>query len=51
MFFTRLLLYKLPSISQTMGLDAFSRIKSFVFWLKFHWIFSKGPIDNNPAVV
>ena len=26
-------------------------MKSFIFWLKFHWsFFPKGPIDNNPGL-
>ena len=34
---TRLLLNKIVAISQTIFSDAFSWMKSFVFWLKFHW--------------
>ena len=38
----------MAAISQSIYSDAFSRIKSFAFWLKFHWsIFL--PIDNRPA--
>ena len=29
--------YKMAAISQTISSDAFSWMKSFVFWLKFHW--------------
>ena len=28
---------KMAAISQTIFSDAFSRMKSYVFWLKFHW--------------
>ena len=34
---THLLLDKMAAIPQTIYLDAFSWIKSFVFRLKFHW--------------
>ena len=34
---THLPLDKIAALSQTMFPDAFPRIKSFVFWLKFHW--------------
>ena len=34
---THLPLDKMSAISQTIFSDAFSWIKSFVFWLKFHW--------------
>ena len=34
---TPLPLDKMDAISQTISSDAFSWIKSFVFWLKFHW--------------
>ena len=37
---THLPLDKLDAISQTILSYAFSWMKSFVFWLKFHWIFS-----------
>ena len=30
-------LYKMAAISQTTFSDAFSWMKSFVFWLRFHW--------------
>ena len=34
---THLPLDKMAAISQTTSSDAFSRMKSVVFWLKFHW--------------
>ena len=34
---THLHLDKMDAISQTIFSDAFSWMKSFVFWLKFHW--------------
>ena len=34
---THLTLNKMSGISQTISLDAFSWMKNFVFWLKFHW--------------
>ena len=34
---THLPLDKMAAISQTIFAGAFSRMKSFVFWLKFHW--------------
>ena len=34
---THLPLDKMATISQTIFSDAFSSMKSFVFWLKFHW--------------
>ena len=34
---THLLLDKMTAISQTIFSDAFLWMKSFVFWLKFHW--------------
>ena len=34
---THLPLDKMAAISQTIYSDAFSRMKSFIFWLKFHW--------------
>ena len=34
---THLPLIKMTAISQTIFSDAFSWMKSFVFWLKFHW--------------
>ena len=44
---------KMAAILQTIFSDYFqSWMKSFVFWLKFHWsLFSKGPIDNKSALV
>ena len=39
---------KMTAISQTIFSDAFSWMKSFVFWLK---VVPKGPIDNNTALV
>ena len=41
------------AISQTTFMNAFSSVKIFVFWLKFHWslFVSKSPIDNMPALV
>ena len=42
---------KMAAISLTIFADAFSWIKSFVFWLQFYWsLFLKGPIDNNPVL-
>ena len=41
----------MAAISQTIFSDAFSWMKSFVVWLRFHWrLFSRGPIDNNPSL-
>ena len=38
-------------VSQTIFSDAFPLMKSFVFWLRFHWtLFLKGQIDNNPSI-
>ena len=40
MYFDFILLFrgiKMAAISQTIFADEFSRMKSFVFWLKFHW--------------
>ena len=34
---TRLPVDKMAAVSQTMFSDAFSRMKSFVFWLNFYW--------------
>ena len=49
---THLPLDKMAAILQTMFSDAFSWMKSFVFWLKFHWsLFPKGPTGKNPALV
>ena len=25
-------------------------MKSFISWLKFHWIVPKGPFDNTPSI-
>ena len=41
---------KLAAISQIFS-DAFSLMKSFVFWLKFHCSCPKGQIDNNNGLV
>ena len=46
-YLTHLSLDKMADILQMIFLDAFSLMKSFVFWLKF----PKGPIDNNPVLV
>ena len=40
---------KMAAISQKIFSNAFSWVKSFVFWLEFHW--SLFPIDNKPALV
>ena len=40
-----------PSFSQTTFSNAFSWMKSSVFWLEFHWSSLKGPIDNLSALV
>ena len=53
MYSTHLPLDKMASISQTISSDAFSLMKSFVFWLdrtslKFA---PNGPIDSNQALV
>ena len=42
---------KMAAISQTIFSDAFSWLKSFVFWLNFTEVFPKGPDDNNPVLV
>ena len=34
---THLSLGRMTAISQTISLDAFSWMKSFVFWFEFHW--------------
>ena len=47
---THLPLDKMSAVSQTIFSDAFSWMKSLVFWLKFHWSLL-GPIDNNPALM
>ena len=51
---THLPLDKMATISETIFSDAILWMKSFVFWLKFHWrLFVKvqTPIDNNRALV
>ena len=46
---THLPLEKMAAVSQTIFSDAFSCMKSFAFWFKFHWrSFLR---DNNPALV
>ena len=43
---------KMAAITQKIFSDAFSWMKSFVFWLKISLKFvPKGPIDNSPALV
>ena len=42
----------MTAIMQTRFSDTFSWIKSFVFWLKFHWsLFLKGPMESKPSLV
>ena len=40
----------MAAFSQAVFSDAFSWMKSFVFWLKFYWS-PKGTTDNNPAPI
>ena len=43
---------KMAAIFLTTFSSAFSWMKSFVFWLRFHWsLFVKGAINNIPALV
>ena len=48
---THLPVDKMAVFSQTIVPDAFSRMKSFTFWLKFHWFVPKGSINNISALV
>ena len=41
----------MAAIWQMLFSDKFLLMKSFVIWLKFHKFVTKGPIDNNPALV
>ena len=38
--------YNMAAISQTTFLNTFSRMKMYAFWIRFHWMFLKDPIEN-----
>ena len=50
-YLTHLPLDKMNAISQMIFSDAFSWMKMYKFWLRFHWLFfPKGSINNIPAL-
>ena len=43
--------HKMAAIFQTTFSNAFSWMKMYELWLRFHWFFSRGWINNIPALV